>query len=119
MTLNLYQKIAITTVVATLFLIFVGGLVRASGAGLGCPDWPKCFGVWIPPLDAADLPAEYNQSEFNVVKTWTEYINRLVGVVIGLLIIATFATSLRYRKTKPAITWCSGIALILVVFQDG
>ena len=117
MTLNLYQKIAITTVVATLFLIFVGGLVRASGAGLGCPDWPKCFGVWIPPLDAADLPAEYNQSEFNVVKTWTEYINRLVGVVIGLLIIATFATSLRYRKTKPAITWCSGIALILVVFQ--
>ena len=38
MTLNLYQKTAVTTVIATLVLIFVGGLVRASGAGLGCPD---------------------------------------------------------------------------------
>lgn len=118
MKLNVYQKIAITTVIATLFLIFVGGLVRASGAGLGCPDWPKCFGVWVPPLDVADLPAGYDAAEFNVVKTWTEYVNRLIGVVIGLLIIATFVCSIIvYRKSKPLIVWCSGVALVLVVFQ--
>ncbi len=117
MKLNTYQKTAITTVIATLFLILVGGLVRATGAGLGCPDWPKCFGVWIPPTNVADLPEGFTPDQFNVWKTWTEYVNRLIGVVIGLLIIATFVLSFRYRKTKPSIFWASFAALILVLFQ--
>lgn len=117
MKLNAYQKSAITTVLATFFLIFVGGLVRASGAGLGCPDWPKCFGLWIPPLSVEGLPAGFDASQFNVVKTWTEYINRLIGVVIGLLIIATALLSVRYRKEKPSIFYASVTALILVLVQ--
>ncbi|MEX0720032.1 MAG: COX15/CtaA family protein, partial [Balneolaceae bacterium] len=110
-------KTAITTVAATLFLILVGGLVRAAGAGLGCPDWPTCFGMWIPPTNLADLPAGFDASQFNVYKTWIEYINRLVGVLIGLLIIATFALSFRYRKEKSAVFYSSFIALVLVIFQ--
>ena len=101
MKLNAYQKTAIVTVFATLFLILVGGLVRAAGAGLGCPDWPKCFGTWIPPTSADALPAGFDESQFNVWKTWIEYINRLIGVLIGFLITATFALSFRYRKEKP------------------
>lgn len=117
MNLNAFQKLAITTVAATIFLIFVGGLVRASGAGLGCPDWPKCFGNWIPPTSAADLPTGYDASEFNVVKTWTEYVNRLVGMIIGLLIMATFFVSFRYRKTKPSVFYSSAAAFVLVLVQ--
>lgn len=117
MKLNAYQKTAIATVLATLFLIFVGGLVRAAGAGLGCPDWPKCFGLWIPPISLDGLPPGFEPEQFNVYKTWMEYVNRLVGVVIGLLIIATFLRSIRYRKEKPSIFYASGIALILVLFQ--
>lgn len=117
MKLNTYQKIALTTVGATIFLIFVGGLVRASGAGLGCPDWPKCFGLWIPPTSIADLPSDYNASQFNVFKTWTEYINRLIGVAIGLLITATFAFSFRYRKNTPSVFYSSGMAFLLVLVQ--
>lgn len=117
MKLNTYQKVAITTVLATLFLIFVGALVRASGAGLGCPDWPKCFGTWIPPTSATDLPAGFDASQFNAVKTWTEYINRLIGVIIGLLITATFAFSFRYRKSEPAVFYSSFMAFVLVLFQ--
>ncbi len=115
--LNLYQKTAITTVLATILLILVGGLVRASGAGLGCPDWPKCFGMWIPPTSAAELPAGYDASLFNPVHTWTEYVNRLIGVVIGLLITATFIISFKYRKKDPMVTAASGIAFVLVLFQ--
>jgi heme a synthase len=117
MKLNLYQKTAITTVVATIVLIFVGGLVRAAGAGLGCPDWPQCFGMWIPPASAEDLPAQYDASLFNPVHTWIEYINRLVGVLIGFLITLTFIVSFRYRKTDPVIPITSGIAFVLVLFQ--
>jgi cytochrome c oxidase assembly protein subunit 15 len=117
MKLNSYQITAITTIAATLFLILVGGLVRASGAGLGCPDWPKCYGLWIPPMDVVDLPAQYNSDEFNAFKTWTEYVNRLIGVLIGLLITATFALSVKYRRTKPSVFYASAAAFVLVLFQ--
>ncbi len=117
MKLNAYQKTAITTVFATLFLILVGGLVRAAGAGLGCPDWPKCFGTWIPPTSAADLPSQFDESQFNVTKTWIEYVNRLVGVIIGLLIITTFVRSFKYRVSEPPVFYSSLGAFILVLFQ--
>ncbi|MDZ7682316.1 MAG: COX15/CtaA family protein [Fodinibius sp.] len=117
MELNRYQKLALTTVGATIFLIFVGGLVRASGAGLGCPDWPKCFGLWIPPTTPSELPPQFDLSQFNVFKTWTEYVNRLIGAIIGLLITATFAFSFQYRKTKPAVLYSSGAAFLLVLVQ--
>lgn len=117
MKLNLYQKTAITTVLATIVLIFVGGLVRASGAGLGCPDWPQCFGMWIPPTNAADLPAQYDASLFNPLHTWLEYVNRLVGVLIGFLISLTFLFSFKYRKKDPVVTVASGAAFVMVLFQ--
>jgi cytochrome c oxidase assembly protein subunit 15 len=117
MKLNIYQKTAITTVLATLLLILVGGLVRAAGAGLGCPDWPKCFGMWIPPTNVADLPAGYNAELFNPVHTWLEYINRLIGVLIGLLITATFVLSFKYRKIDKHVTIASGAAFVMVLFQ--
>jgi cytochrome c oxidase assembly protein subunit 15 len=117
MKLNAFQKCALITVSATIFLIFVGGLVRASGAGLGCPDWPKCFGRWIPPLSVRDLPPGFDPAEFNVLKTWTEYVNRLIGVLVGLLITATFIQSFRYFKSRPAVVAASFAALVLVAFQ--
>ncbi len=117
MNLSKYQRAAVITITATLILIFVGGLVRAAGAGLGCPDWPHCFGSWIPPTDASQLPAEFDASKFNVFQTWTEYINRLVGVIVGLLIFWTLVRSFSLRKEKPVVFWGSLLAFILVGFQ--
>lgn len=53
--INLY------TTIAVYFLILVGGIVRSMGAGMGCPDWPKCFGVVIPPGSEAELPDNYRE----------------------------------------------------------
>ena len=117
MKLNLYQKTALSTIAATLFLIMVGGIVRAAGGGLGCPDWPKCYGLWIPPMHVSELPPGFDVDSFNAFKTWTEYINRLIGVLVGFFIAANFLTSLRYRKSKPNVTISSLLALILVLFQ--
>ena len=89
MRLTSFQRLALWTTATTYFLILVGGLVRASGAGLGCPDWPRCFGSWIPPASAADLPPQFDPALFNPTLMWTEYLNRLLGVTVGFLILAT------------------------------
>jgi cytochrome c oxidase assembly protein subunit 15 len=155
MKLNSYQKIALTTVFATLFLILVGGIVRSTGSGMGCPDWPKCFGSWIPPTSVEELPEGYQEifvekrvkknekiagylerlgfteiayeikndpdikreEEFNATKTWIEYLNRLVGAVIGILVFLTFLSSLKYWKSYRAIPILSFLAVFLTGFQ--
>jgi cytochrome c oxidase assembly protein subunit 15 len=122
---------------------------------MGCPDWPKCFGSWVPPTDVSQLPEDYlevykkqrieknkklagyldqlgfekvsatifshpNQyieTEFNVTKTWIEYLNRLVGVVIGILIFLTVLYAIPYLKTDKTVFYLSLFSFILVGFQ--
>ncbi|MFC4870152.1 COX15/CtaA family protein [Negadavirga shengliensis] len=153
--LNSFRRISLITTVAVYFLILVGGIVRSTGAGMGCPDWPKCFGNWVPPTHVDELPADYEdlyvakrveknnrfiamleslgfstlaedirhdesileKQPFNATKTWIEYVNRLVGVMIGIFIILTFVRSIRIRKIDPVIPLLSFAALVLVVFQ--
>ncbi len=112
-----FRKFAFVTAVATYVLIFVGGLVRVSGAGLGCPDWPKCFGRWIPPLNAAQLPADLDPSTFNFTLAWIEYFNRLLGVVVGILILITAILAIRYFRRVRKIVYPSIAAALLVAYQ--
>ena len=71
----------------------MGSLVRTTGSGLGCPDWPQCYGRLIAPTKVEELPENYRESfstsgeeiaEFDPFKTWIEYINRLLGMVVGV-----------------------------------
>jgi cytochrome c oxidase assembly protein subunit 15 len=115
--LTSFQRLALSTTAATYILILVGGLVRASGAGLGCPDWPRCFGSWIPPASAADLPPQFDVSQFNPTLMWTEYLNRLLGVTVGFLILATTISAWRHHRNQPRILWTIVAALLLTGFQ--
>ena len=121
-----YRRIAIITLVAVYFLILVGASVRASGAGMGCPDWPTCFGQWIPPTHESQLPSNYQEiyadlgyaeTRFNVLKTWTEYANRLVGVTIGVLIFLTAIFAIPLRRINNSIFVASVAAFVMVGFQ--
>lgn len=150
-----FYRLSLATLVAVYFLILVGGIVRSTGSGMGCPDWPKCFGSWIPPTTVAQLPENYkeiyseqrhqknirfanylrafgfkdtaeriitdeairSEADFNPVKTWIEYVNRLIGVAIGLLIFAVLLYSLRYWKTHRSWTIIALLTFILVGFQ--
>jgi len=121
-----FRRFGIATIIAVFFLIFVGGLVRSTASGMGCPDWPKCFGQYVPPTDISQLPEDYKTkfavqgkeiADFDVFKTWVEYLNRLVGVVIGFLVFLTIVFAYPYLKTKPKIFWLSFLAFILVGIQ--
>ncbi|MBX2837951.1 MAG: COX15/CtaA family protein [Gammaproteobacteria bacterium] len=117
---------AIITVITIYCLILVGGIVRATGAGMGCPDWPTCFGQWIPPTSESQLPLNYQEiyadrgyadTEFNVRKTWTEYLNRLLGVITGFTILLTFLFSIVYRRINKPVFMLALIGFILVCVQ--
>jgi len=112
-----FQRLALWTTATTYLLILVGGLVRASGAGLGCPDWPRCFGGWVPPASAAALPPQFDPSQFNPTLMWTEYLNRLLGVTVGFLIFATAISAWRHHRRDPRILWTTIGAFLLTGFQ--
>ena len=125
-----FRKIARLTVGAVLFLILVGGLVRMTGSGMGCPDWPRCFGKFIPPTDISQLPDDYKTrfavqgreiADFDPVKTWIEYINRLIGAVIGLFGLLTVYFSWKIRKEhKGAFRWSlAGLFFVLLAAGVG
>jgi heme a synthase len=140
---------------ALLFIYLViaaGSFVRITGSGMGCPDWPKCFGSWIPPTQVQELPSDYisvfmekrakkaerfvnflnaiglketakriqndptlyQEEPFNVVKTYTEYINRLLGAFAGLLTVFIFIWSLRYYRDQK---WLLGFSLLNVILM--
>jgi cytochrome c oxidase assembly protein subunit 15 len=112
-----FVRLAVWTTVLTYALILVGGLVRASGAGLGCPDWPRCFGSWIPPATAAALPPEFDPAQFNPTLMWIEYLNRLLGVTVGFFILAATVSAWRHHRRDGHILWPTVAALLLTGYE--
>ena len=112
-----YRRLALSATIITYLLIFIGGLVRVSGAGMGCPDWPTCFGRWIPPTSLDQLPPGIDPATFNLTLAWIEYFNRLFGVLTGLVILATAGVALKVHRHHPKILWPSVLALGLVMFE--
>jgi cytochrome c oxidase assembly protein subunit 15 len=121
-----FRRLGLLTILAVYLVILAGGIVRASGAGMGCPDWPTCFGQWVPPTDESQLPANYHEiyaqrgyenTEFNPVKTWTEYSNRLVGATTGILVLLTAWASRIFLRRDRTIFYLSLTNLFLIGFQ--
>ncbi|MDB4721945.1 COX15/CtaA family protein [Verrucomicrobiales bacterium] len=130
--MTVYQKTALAALLATIFLIFVGAIVRVTGSGLGCPDWPTCWGELIPPtsleqvdfdrLDIAKfqkrdpgITKETLSAEFNPVHVWIEFINRLVSLPVGLFTLGTFLFSFQFLRKRPSVFIASISALVLVL----
>lgn len=124
--LKQYHRMATLTFILVLALVFVGAVVRASGAGMGCPDWPKCFDQWVPPVSESQLPAHYHElyaergyadTHFNVVKTWTEYMNRLLGTVVGLSSIGMGISAFGFWRQRRGLFIASWLIVLGIGFE--
>jgi heme a synthase len=153
-----FTRITKVALVLVYLVIVAGALVRMTGSGMGCPDWPKCFGYYIPPTDISELQwspnrefqksqviikdeklwvanetfttgTEYDPSkweaytkhdyaEFDPIETWVEYVNRLVGALAGVAVLAMAVISIpAFRRTKTNIILLSWLAVFLMGFQ--
>lgn len=138
--MNRFQRTALTAFICVEILIFVGAAVRATGSGLGCPDWPFCYGCWIPPTSAENIdftkldlekfrakaarhgrdPATITREtlirEFDPVATWVEYFNRLTSLPVGVSMVVLLSASIgQWRERRPAVFLASLTAFALVL----
>ncbi|MEY4244319.1 MAG: hypothetical protein RLZZ245_1904 [Verrucomicrobiota bacterium] len=136
-----FQKLATAALVSVLILMFVGAIVRVSGAGMGCPDWPKCWGCLIPPTsveqvdfdtlpiakfqkkaermgrDPASISEESLRREFNPRHVWTEFVNRLTSLPVGFFSLATFIAAFWQRPRRPLVFWLAFTSLAVVLIN--
>jgi protoheme IX farnesyltransferase len=98
-----FQKLAAATVVTAILLVTIGVIVRVTGSGLGCPDWPLCHGQIVPPLNDA--------------QAWIEWVHRTVAVIIGFEVIALAALALVDHRDRRTLVGATIVAVFLVGFQ--
>jgi len=136
--MSLFQKSATAALVAVIVLICVGAIVRVSGAGMGCPDWPRCWGRLIPPtkveqvdvskldykkfqraaarngLEPSAVTPEHILESFNPVHTWIEFVNRLTSLPVGFFSMATLVLALLRERRRPLVPVAAFVSVVLV-----
>jgi heme a synthase len=91
-----------------------------SDAGLGCPDWPGCYGTLTVPQSESALEhaqTAYPDSPVEHAKAWKEMIHRYLAGTLGLLVLAIFVMTWRARKEIKVSPWLPTFLLVLIVFQ--
>jgi cytochrome c oxidase assembly protein subunit 15 len=115
-----YAKLVGFTVLVTFCLIVLGAFVRLSDAGLGCPDWPGCYGDFTPHqarehIGAAE--AGMPSGPVTMAKAWKEMVHRYLAMAAGALIASIAASAWLSRGAFPGGRALPGALVLLVVFQ--
>ena len=101
---RIFPAMAIATLVSSLLAVTMGGVVRVTGSGLGCPDWPLCYGQVIPPM---------------VLESWLEYIHRLSAAVAGVFTVLLVASAFARFGARGTTVQLVTLSAVLIVIQAG
>ena len=116
----MYRRLILATAALTFVLIVLGAYVRLSDAGLGCPDWPGCYGE-LTPHHAADDIAQAEAAQpggpVSVPKAWKEMVHRYLAGGVGLLILAIAFTAWRRRRELRQSPWLATVLVAVVGLQ--
>jgi cytochrome c oxidase assembly protein subunit 15 len=121
MTLNVLRLITTLAIILAFLVVTLGAYTRLTDAGLGCPDWPGCYGHMVLPSAAKQLQqaqANYPLLPIESRKAWTEMVHRYAAGTLALLIglITMGAVRIRLKAEKVPIV-IPALLVILVVFQ--
>ena len=106
-------------VILAVFVVAVGAYTRLADAGLGCPDWPGCYGFLTVPEAVADVSlaeARYPDAPVEVTKAWWEMGHRYIAGALLLLVFAIFVVAWRGRQENTPTTFMS-VLLVIILCQ--
>ncbi len=115
-----YRKLVFLTWFLTLDLIMFGAFVRLTDSGLGCPDWPGCYGHLSPLGASAHIESALEAMPYGPVsvgKAWIEMIHRYFGMILGMLIIGITYMAWRHRDTLQRTPRLATVILVAVCVQ--
>lgn len=115
-----HRKLVAVTVALTFELIMFGAFTRLTDSGLGCPDWPGCYGQANPLQSHADIRAAeiaMPSGPVTVQKAWIEMIHRYLAMSVGLLIIAQVVLVWKKRRETGISPWLATFLLFFVCLQ--
>lgn len=99
----LIQRLSIAATVVTLCLIVLGAFVRLSDAGLGCPDWPTCYGHLLWPQDSTEITEanqDFAKTPVDINKAWPEQVHRLLASSLGVFSLVLFGMAFRAHRNR-------------------
>ncbi|MFN2166701.1 MAG: COX15/CtaA family protein [Anaerolineae bacterium] len=115
---NAYSRLVWFATGLALFVVVLGAYVRLSDAGLGCPDWPGCYGELLPAtIDDSSAGAEWPGRPVEAGKAWREMVHRYVAATLGFAIVLIAALAWRNRGTPGQPVKVPLITLGVVIFQ--
>lgn len=118
--MTLYRRLIFVALTLTAVVVVLGAYVRLADAGLGCPDWPGCYGQ-LTPHHAADEIREAHAANphgpVSLPKAWKEMVHRYLAASLGLLIIGIAVLAWRHRARSGAAPWIATALVGVVIFQ--
>ncbi len=114
------KRIALIATVLALIVVVLGAYVRLSDAGLGCPDWPGCYGKLLVPGETSEIQnanQTYPERPVEAGKAWKEMVHRYAAGSLGLLVLALWVMALRHRKESAYLLKLATLLAIVIVFQ--
>lgn len=121
------RRLGILSIALTVLLMALGAWVKANGAGLSCPDWPQCYGEWLPPFPSASNGGAWDTDGDGVAEPVAftqdlilyEWVHRFVASIAGVAVLAFAIVAVRGKELTAPTRQLPAMAFALVLFQAG